>query len=58
MEYGYEKSLTVKVKDVFDVLLDKACVSPLHYYYLLAMIILAVYLYHYMFIYNTYSILG
>lgn len=48
----------VEVKDVFDVVLDKACVSPLHYYYLLAIIILAIYLYHYMFIYNTYSILG
>lgn len=53
--YGHEKSLMVKVKDV---LLDKACFSPLHYCYLLAMIILAVYFYHYMFIYSTYSILG
>lgn len=56
--YGYEKSPAVKVKDMFDVLLDKACVSPLRYCYLLARIILAVYLYHYVFIYNIYSILG
>lgn len=47
----------VKVKDVFDVLLDKACVSPLHYYCLLAVIILAIYLYHCMFTYSTHSVL-